>query len=102
MEAIHDRRKLAREIVDSALELTWTDQDGVRHAMLGMAKDVSADGLSGVFPRATAIGQLVSIEFKRLGRFAHGVIRHSTPDGDDFLIGMAYIGEPYSAERPLN
>jgi len=97
MEKTYDRRKLVREILDATIELSWTDSDGVKHTALGTARDASSDGFSGVFPTYIATGQLISAEFKPLGLFGHGVVRHSTPVDEDFLIGMAYMGELYSA-----
>lgn len=56
MEKADDRRALVREITDAPLELTWTDSDGVRHSVVGAARDTSSDGLSGVFPTRLPTG----------------------------------------------
>jgi hypothetical protein len=96
MEKTHDRRKLVRDVIDTTLEFKWTDIGGGRHTAVGTARDASADGLSGVFPTPLPAGQVISVEFRQLGIFGHGVVRHSTPLAGEFLIGMAYIGELHS------
>ena len=93
MESSTDRRLHERDATEARLEIEWTGFDGVRESRVGRAVDSSTHGLSGVFPGSASIGQIVTVEFPELEIFGVGVIRHSTPVDDGFLVGIALIGD---------
>jgi PilZ domain-containing protein len=91
-ESAHpDRRRTERFIAEPDVWVAWTDPERGKSHVRGRCLDVSVDGVRVELGLALPIGVAVTIgvPIRRLQKMA--TVRHCTPAGPYFTVGLEYV-----------
>ena len=83
-------RRLQRHALFSTVELSWKNANGDPCSCEGMCRNVSSGGLGVEAPQPLPLNAAVSLRVPALDLRGAGIVRHCTPGGEGYLVGIRF------------
>ena len=89
----NERRREPRALTGVNFQISWHDADGITHSETASGLNISTSGVELRCSAEFTLGTTVYVQSRDGCTTSYGVVRHSRPEGDGYILGLE-LSEP--------